>query len=161
MAARYLGIDFSGGAAPWHPRASRPTVWVSSLLAQGGDLRLECIQPVQRLPGAGSPFERMVELLAAGAYVAAAIDTPFSIPRLYLPVGGQRELVATVGALPPASDRPFPRGGELVALADGIAKKTAHKPLRACERYWADRKINTRSTLWNGPRGGARSRSHV
>jgi hypothetical protein len=36
--ARYIGIDFSGGVAPWRVRVSRPTVWVATL--EGSDGRL-------------------------------------------------------------------------------------------------------------------------
>src|SRR5690242_15300200 len=29
--ARFLGIDFSGGAGPWRPVCARPTVWIAAL----------------------------------------------------------------------------------------------------------------------------------
>ncbi len=155
MNTRYLGIDFSGGALPWREGTRRPTVWVATARMRADGLRLDSLVPVQDLPGSGDAFGRLVSLLAQGDYAAAGIDAPFSLPEDHMPAGGHRNLVNRVGALPNASDRPFPRGQALVDLAAAIRPLVSAKPLRAVERHWQGRGVNTRSTLWNGPRGGA------
>jgi Protein of unknown function (DUF429) len=147
--ARFLGIDFSGAAAPWRPTCSRPTVWIAVL--EG--FRLVDLRPVQKLEPGGAPFDNLVSLLRAGRFRAAGIDAPFSLPDPHFPSGGHAQLLAEVGALPPASDRPFPRGPDLIALARTYAVQTKAKPHRASERQWSG--ANPRSTLWWKPRGGA------
>lgn len=147
--AQFLGIDFSGAAAPWRPTCARPTVWIAVL--EG--FRLVELMPVQALEPAGAPFDNLVALLRAGRYRAAGIDAPFSFPDPHFPVGGYDQLLAEVGALAPASDRPFPRGPDLIALAETYAAKQSAKPHRATERQWSA--ATPRSTLWWKPRGGA------
>lgn len=155
MAGRiYLGIDFSGGAAAWRRRCSRPVVWIATI-ADDPEPRLVDLRPVQELPGADAPFDALIALLRDGGFVAAGIDAPFSVPAPHLPPGGHAGLLARVGRLPPAPDRPFPRGAALVGLATEVAPLQQGKPYRETERTWTGRGINTRSTLWNGPRGGA------
>lgn len=148
---RYLGIDFSGGASPWKTRCSRPTVWIAVL----EDGCLKDVRPVQALDGDGAPFERLIRRLASGDYRAAGIDAPFSIPAPWLPPEGHQGLLRRMSALPPAPDRPFPRGADLLGLAAAVGDLTPAKPLRECELRWRRRGINVRSSLWNGPRGGA------
>lgn len=150
----YLGVDFSGGAHPWKARCSQPTVWVASLEGAAAP-RLSDLRPVQDLPGKGPPFDRLAALLRVGDFLGAGLDAPFAIPAKHLPPGGQEALMTRVRALPLAPDRPFPFGAALVALAAEIAHLDQKKPYRETERYWIERGINTRSTLWNGPRGGA------
>jgi hypothetical protein len=150
----FHGIDFSGGAAAWRPRCSRPSVWIATVEV-ADRVRLIDVVPVQALTGAGDPFDRLVTLLASAGCIAAGIDAPFCIPARHLPPGGQPALLATIEALPAAPDRPFPRGAAVVELATTVAPLDGKKPLRATERSWATRGVNTRSTLWNGPRGGA------
>jgi hypothetical protein len=130
-------------------------VWIAGAELDSSKLKLVSLEPVQDLSGSGNRFQRLVEFLGAADYVAAAIDAPFSIPSAHMPPGGHRALLDLVSALPNAQDRPFPKGGELVALAERACTKASAKPLRECEKYWAKRGVNTRSTLWNGPRGGA------
>jgi hypothetical protein len=55
----------------------------------------------------------------------------------------------------PGPDRPFASGAALIALACEVAALDQKKPYRDTERVWIERGVNTRSTLWNGPRGGA------
>ncbi len=150
----YLGIDFSGGADPWKARCSRPTVWVAAIENNVAP-RLTNLRPVQSLPGDGEPFTRLLALLRAGDFAAAGIDAPFAIPAKYLPPGGHVELLYRVGRLSPMLDRPFASGAALVGLAAEIAPLDQKKPHRETERVWVERGVNTRSTLWNGPRGGA------
>lgn len=151
----FFGIDFSGGAAPWKARCSRPTVWIATL--EGACVpRLVDLRPVQALPGHGTPFFRLTALLSAGDYTGAGIDAPFSIPAANHPQGGQAELLERIAALPPAGDRPFPSGADMLALVETIRPLgDKKKPLRSTEADWAKCGVNTRSTLWNGPRGGA------
>ena len=146
-AARFLGIDFSGAAAPWRPRCARPTVWIASLEGP----RLTELMPVQELPGAGPPFDRLAALLAEGHYRAAAIDAPFALPERHMPPAGHEQLLKDIARLPAANDRPFPRGATLLAYATRHAPLASSKPARETERQHAA----TRSALWNGARPGA------
>lgn len=150
----FHGIDFSGGAALWRRRCRKPTVWIATV-EDAASPRLADLRPVQDLPGGGEPFANLLALLRAGRYTAAAIDAPFAIPAPHLPPGGAPELLDRVGKLPPAADRPFPSGAALLDLARAAAPLDRKKPLRLTERFWASQGVNTRSTLWNGPRGGA------
>ena len=149
-----LGIDFSGGADPWRARCSRPTVWIATIEDLGAP-RLIDIRPVQNLPGEGEPFSKLVTLLRAGSFAAAGIDAPFSVPAEYLPPGGHDELLDRVKGLSAAPDRPFPSGAALVELVAESAPLNRKKPHRETEQVWVRHGVNTRSTLWNGPRGGA------
>ncbi|GAA3713955.1 hypothetical protein GCM10022268_23400 [Sphingomonas cynarae] len=117
--------------------------------------RLIDVVPVQGLAGSGGPFDRLVTLLRSGDHVAAGIDAPFCLPARHLPPGRHHGLLSMVATLPDAPDRPFPSGASLVALAAAVAPIETAKPLRTTEKHWSSRGVNTRSTLWNGPRGGA------
>lgn len=57
--------------------------------------------------------------------------------------------------MPLSKGRLFPTGDQILGLARSVSPLTSLKPLRRCESYWASRGLNVRSTLWNGPRGGA------
>lgn len=151
-----LGIDFSGGAAPWRDKVRVPTVWIARLEEEDGALpRLAELIPAQSLPGAGTIFSRLVARLREADYATAAIDAPFSIPAEYLPPGGRADLLARLATLRDGPDRPFPTGPALIELAEAIRLKDRPKPLRRCEAHWAAKRVNTRSTLWWKPRGGA------
>lgn len=145
--ARFLGIDFSGGAGPWRAVCSKPTVWIAAL--EG--FRLADLRPVQKLDGDAEPFERLASLLREGRYRAAAIDAPFALPERYMPAGGHPQLLRDIAQLAPADDRPFPRGAALLAYARTHAPITTAKPSRITERQHGA----SRSTLWNGVRPGA------
>lgn len=153
--AEYLGIDFSGGARPWRPVVSRPTFWLAKLREEANAIYLEDLLPVQQLAGSGSPFSKLVNLLSAGQFAAATIDAPFSLPMRHLPAGGHSDLLRSVRSLPNAPDREFPLGLDIVRLGEAIAQKENPKPLRETERYWAGRRVNARSAMWSGHRGGA------
>ena len=145
--ARFLGIDFSGGAAPWRPVCANPTVWIAALEGP----RLADLRPVQKLDGDSHPFDNLVALLSQGRYRAAAIDAPFCLPAAHMPPGGHAQLLRDIAQLPAAEDRPFPRGADLVAYATTHAPLASAKPSRLTERQHHA----TRSTLWNGSRPGA------
>jgi lambda repressor-like predicted transcriptional regulator len=146
--ARFLGIDFSGGSGPWKASCAKPTVWIATLEA----FRLADLRPVQSLEGEGEPFDRLVALLREGKYRAAAIDAPFSLPAAHLPLGGHHGLLADIGLLAAAEDRPFPRGEAVIAYADAISPIRTAKVWRQTERECG---ALARSTLWNGARPGA------
>lgn len=150
----FLGIDFSGGAAAWRNPCARPSVWIATVEVEDHP-RLVDVVPVQALGGTGDPFARLVALLRSAGHVAAGIDAPFCIPARHMPPGGHPGLLAAAAGLPDGPDRPFPYGASLVDLAAAVAPLQTAKPLRATERQWSARRVNTRSTLWNGPRGGA------
>jgi hypothetical protein len=113
--------------------------------------------PVQQLSGTGTPFDRLVKLIAAGEFDAAAVDAPFSLPSRHLPPGGHSELLRSIRALPNAPDRDFPLGSAIVLLGENATAKNQDKPkpLRQTEKYWAERGVNTRSTMWSGTRRSA------
>lgn len=145
--ARFLGIDFSGGAGPWRPVCARPTVWIAAL--EG--FRLADLRPVQKLEGDADPFTNLISLLREGRYRAAAIDAPFCLPEAHMPSDGHAQLLKDIAQLPPAEDRPFPRGAALLAYARSHAPLASAKPSRSTERQHGA----TRSSLWNGTRPGA------
>jgi Protein of unknown function (DUF429) len=151
--ARFLGIDFSGGAGPWRPVCSKPTVWIATLEA----FRLADLRPVQELEGDEEPFERLAGLLREGRYRAAGIDAPFSLPAAHMPQQGHTRLVADVGAMEAADDRPFPRGETLVAYASKFGEIADGGPDGG--KIWRETERGcgalARSTLWNGARPGA------
>jgi hypothetical protein len=151
-----LGVDFSGGAGPWRPAVSNPTVWIATLAWDDDEVpELTSLRPVQALGGGAQPFERLVDHLRKAEYEVAAIDAPFSLPAAHLPAGGRSALLDLVAQLPDGKDRPFPTGPSLIELARSVAEKSSAKPMRRCEAFWASRGVNTRSTLWWKPRGGA------
>ena len=151
MGAQVLGIDFSGDAAQWKSGCRNSNVWIAFAEADGARLRVTDLKPVQDLPGDGAPFERLLALLATPGLVAA-IDAPFSAPAERVSEIG--DLWALAAGLP-ASKRPFGRGGDLVAQLVPDAGKNGVKQLRASETVWHKQRLNVRSTLWSGPRGGA------
>jgi hypothetical protein len=151
----FLGIDFSGGARPWRRSVSRPTVWIAIVGDSGDGPRLTELMPIQALPRDEPPFDRLVKLIAAGDFEAAAIDAPFSLPSAHMPPGGHPGLLRQVAALPDGPDRSFPLGASIVELGKTVAPIVQAKPLRQTERDWMSKGVNTRSTMWNGPRGGA------
>ena len=153
--SRFIGIDFSGGARPWRRSVSRPTVWIAVVEDSNEKRQLVELIPVQSLDGNEAPYDRLVKFLAAGDFEAAGIDAPFSLPLAHMPPGGHSELLQQVASLPNGADRPFPLGASIVALGEAVAPKFQAKPLRPTEAFWASKGVNTRSTMWNGPRGGA------
>lgn len=153
--ARFIGVDFSGGIAPWQPEVSRSTVWLATIDRKSEGLFLSGLMPVKDIPGPGRPFVKLARLLAEARYDAAAIDAPFSLPAAHLPPGGHAELLREVRSLPNGTRRDFPEGAALVKLGEKYSVKTKPKPLRETEEYWAKQGLNVRSAMWAGPRGGA------
>jgi hypothetical protein len=147
----WLGIDFSGNAESWRPGSAR-NVWVAEAGGGPDDPVLLSLRPVQRLEGKGEPYQRLVDRLRSRDFAAAGIDAPFSIPAAYLPEGGRRALLEKVDRLPLETGRPFPRKEQLVSIIADQSPRREAKPLRTTERAW---RVNARSTLWTGPRGGA------
>lgn len=152
----YLGVDFSGSPAMWTAGCRRTNVWIATV-AEGpdGGLALTELRPAQDLPGEGPPFARLVARLAGGDFTAAGIDAPLSIPAAVLPPGGRGALPALVAGLPRPDGRPFPTGAALLRAVWPDAPPRGAKRFRATEERWRGRGLNVRSTLWDGPRGGA------
>lgn len=138
----------------WRQGCRRSNVWIATLADAAPLPELAQLTTVQELPGAGSPFDRLAEHLRTVPFAAAAIDAPFSLPRAYLPSGGRCCLLSRLDALA-TSGRPFPTGGQLLDLLGLRLPLSPPKPWRATEAFWRGQGINVRSTLWNGPRGGA------
>ena len=133
-----IGIDFfRWRRALWRRKISRRTVWLATVQSSGTVPRLIHLMPAQSLEGNGPPFDRLVQLLAAGDFDAAAIDAPFSLPLAHMPRGGHVELLRGARALSNADDRPFPLGARIVELGESVAPKLQAKPLRQTEAFWA------------------------
>ena len=151
---RFLGIDFSGNAQSWRPGRPR-NVWIAEATEDGAGPVLHSLLPVQHLAGEDPPFRRLVARLRRRDFAAAAIDAPFSLPAGALPTGPgdpRAALLREVAAMPLLAGRPFPSGWQLVAAVAARSPLTEKKPRRLAERQWP---VNVRSTLWDGPRGGA------
>jgi hypothetical protein len=133
----------------------KPSVWVAFVDDGGARPALQGIKPVQDLSGEGNPFEKLANLLKDAEFAAAGIDAPFSVPAEHVPKNSYEELLGRIRQLENAPNKPFPRGDDLVAIAQSVHVNTKSKPLRRCEKIWADKRVNTRSTLWVKPRGGA------
>ena len=153
---RWLGIDFSGDHSKWGQQCTTGNIWIATVDdSSGSGLVLHDLIQVQQLPGVASPFSRLAELLSSRQFRAAAIDAPFSIPREYLSGWDYEGLLKTVAEMP-CHNRPFPTGNDFIVAATGKEPPLEPcKPYRATERIWKERKVNVRSTLWNGARGGA------
>jgi hypothetical protein len=79
----------------------------------------------------------------------------FPVPAEYLQARTHSDLLELIGKAKLIDDRTFPCGRDFVDLVLEGRTTTTKKPLRRTEEYWRDRKVNVRSTLWAGPRGGA------
>lgn len=151
----FLGIDFSGNIRSWSAGQATSNVWMCRLKCESDQRpHLTQLHPVQCLAGDAPPFQRLADLLAGGQFSAAAIDAPFSLPSRHVPEAGWLELLKRVDALT-SDGAPFPSGQSLITLAKTFSPLESLKPLRRTEKWWSDRRINVRSTLWWTPRGGA------
>ena len=154
---KYVGIDFSGNQAQWNPNALASNIWIAELEERGANRDLVQLQRVQQLPGQGRPFARLAAWLANGGFSAAAIDAPFSIPWWFFghSFADHPGLMAAVNGLDLMAGQDFPPGKAFVhCVAAGIPFPFT-KPFRVTECYWNGRGVNTRSTVWPGPRPGA------
>lgn len=79
---RWLGIDFSGDKRKWSAGCSKSNVWIADIRPLNDVVQLVDLRRVQELLGDGSPFELLASLLAKRSFLAAAIDAPFSVPKL-------------------------------------------------------------------------------
>jgi predicted nuclease with RNAse H fold len=150
---RVLGLDFSGSAAQW-ARRTTSNVWLAELRGRASRPSVARLLPVQRLPGEGTAWQRVVAVVGAGDFDCCGIDAPLALPRAVWR-GSREELLRRIAALPCPS-QPFPRGADLVrAVAGQPPPLVPPKPLRACEALWRSRGVNVRSTVWDGPRSGA------
>lgn len=151
-AGRWLGIDFSGDVHQWSPSRRKSNIWVAEVREDDSWLGGADLRRVQDLPGEAPPFERLASLLR-GAFSAAAIDAPFSVPGQF--VRDHRSLLTLVAHSKP-EDRAFARGAKFVETVTGRPPPLSPpKPFRATDEEWQRRGVNVRSTLWAGPRGGA------
>ena len=154
---RWLGIDFSGNIQMWKPGCRTSNVWIAEICKSSLPKNLYYLtdlKRIQELPGSEPPFLRLARFLAKREFAACAIDAPFSVPAEFVPAGGQKSLLAEVGSLVDGR-RPFPDGRLFVALVTSTRKLARKKPLRTTEDEWLRKKVNIRSTLWAGARGGA------
>jgi len=131
-------------------------VWIAKVARRRGSLELCGLLRAQDLPGDEPPFARLIRYLAKGGYYrAAAIDAPFSIPDAFLSGRSHAALLAEVAELGcSALGRPFAEAKAFVRQIAGRVPCEPKKPLRRTEDAWKDR-VNVRSSLWAGARGGA------
>ena len=153
MVERWLGIDFSGNHRMWNPRCSTSNVWIAELEGARENPQLTSLRRVQELPGNGyeHPFGRLASYLAAGNYAVATIDAPFSVPTRRLPSGSQAALLKAVADWN-RNTGPFPAASTLVKELAPDKGPKGGKEYRFTETLW---RVNVRSTIWAGPRGGA------
>lgn len=155
MMKSWLGIDFSGDHRMWGAGKHKGNVWIAEIMEEKGEKELRRLEPVQALPGEGSPFQNLAHLLRRREFGAAGIDAPFSLPSEYLPSGGHGKLLELIASIERPKGWPFPAASDFVYRILAGRTLLNQKPFRNTERFWKERKINVRSTLWNGPRPGA------
>jgi hypothetical protein len=149
---RWLGIDFSGDRRKWRPGCRTSNVWIADVRSGQKVPRICALGRVCGLAGQGEPFDRLVQLLAAGEFEVAGIDAPFSLPSGHVPEGGHDVLLTLVSHI---CGEPFPAAKDFFDAVTRTTPLKERKPLRVTERYWLRRRVNVRSTLWLQPRGGA------
>jgi len=138
----------------WHANR-RSNVYIAEVEIQQERPFLRKLQTVQELPGQEEPFQRLANLLKSKHFNAAAIDAPFSVPCEYLPCGGHKALLDLVAGIERPKNWPFPAAQDFVCRILSGRDLLSKKPLRRTELAWSKKKVNVRSTLWAGPRGGA------
>ena len=148
-----FGIDFSGNHAMWSSGCRRTNVWVASGALKGPDAVVESLRPVQDLSPFRHPFAALGDFLNSFEEGYVGIDAPFSLPAAFISRGVQLAWQKVAGLTP--LDRPFPRGGQLVAAFAPNLPSRGAKVFRETEAYWIRKGVNVRSTIWAGPRGGA------
>lgn len=157
MTSRWFGIDFSGNADMWRAGRTASNLWVAEVRQTTTGLslaELSCLQDLAR--GSRPPYEWLCNILSEGRFAAAALDAPFSVPKQLVGQAGHAGLVARIGRCVPPQGRSFLPGADFVKEVTGCAPPLSPpKPYRATEAYWRERKVETRSTLWVKPRGGA------
>ena len=152
--SRFVGIDFSGSAEQWSAGRRNSNVWIADASTRdNGALVVESLRTVQELTGSGHPFERLIRFLASEDFAAAGIDAPFSVPSACVPqtYPNLLRVVATLDR----NGRPFTRGHQLIEALMPASAPNGKKLWRHTESEWQTQGVNVRSTLWNGPRGGA------
>lgn len=149
---RLFGVDFSGDAKQWKPRCARPNVWVATATLSDQSISIESVIPVADLSGDGDPFDNLSKFLSTTRNAIAAIDAPFSVP--FELCSDAEQLWTDVNRLP-KEGRPFPNGAALVEMILPALAPRGKKLYRETEKNWLERGVNTRSTVWAGPRGGA------
>lgn len=150
---RWFGIDFSGDKRKWSSGCSKSNAWIAELRSSEGALRLADLRQVQKLQGAGSPFERLANLLSSCDFQASGIEAPFSVPEIFLPEGGHKALLDLVKKL--SAEDAFPTAETFANAVIAGRKMASPKPLRSTEQTWRRKGLNVRSTLWTRARGGA------
>jgi len=149
-----LGIDFSGDADQWRPARVSSRIWLALCEQDGARVRVVRLDPIQVWSAGEAPFGWLAKFLASRAVQAAAIDAPFSlmVRSADADLSG-RQLWEAVVAVPHIG-RPFPRGSDLLARFRPDLPPQGRKVFRDTEKFWRERGVNVRSTLWCGPRGG-------
>jgi len=101
-----------------------------------------------------SSFDALVDYLRREEYDAAGIDAPFSIPKQFIENYSYGAVLSRVSEIP-KENRSFPKGFDFVRVFAGQDPPlTPPKPYRVTDRYWIDRGVNTRSTMWHAARAG-------
>lgn len=150
----WLGIDFSGDWRMWRQSRIRSNVYIAEIHGRDEKLVLSGLHAVQELSGYDEPFKRLISRLRRKDFTATGIDAPFSVPFPYLPVRGHMALLANAAAIELTKGGSFPAAASFVESVLNGRQLATKKPLRSTEVFWRKR-VNVRSILWCGPRGGA------
>jgi hypothetical protein len=129
-------------------------VWIADIRRRGPSLFVHDLLPVQALKGVEDPFERLALLLQDRNHAAAAIDAPFSLPRGYVSGDDHKKLLERVRRIETDHQRPFPESSAIIRNFAPELGQNGAKIFRETESMWRRRRINVRSTLWDGPRKG-------
>jgi hypothetical protein len=147
-----LGIDFSGDARMWSPGCGKSNVWIAEGSSIGSVISVERLFRVQDLEAGKHPFDRLSAFISARKAITA-IDAPFAIPATWFE-GDVRKLWKRIAALE-MDGRPFPKGERLIKLVSRVLDPRGKHVWRETEQAWRERRVNVRSTVWCGHRGGA------
>lgn len=154
----WIGIDFSGANGSWSPGTTKSNVWIAVVnQIRTTELRLSTLEQVQRFQSrdAAPPFKRLAHFLRDGDFDCAAIDAPFSLPSVALPKGSRADFLKRIKRLTLEAKRHIPHGAQLLAIAreqlPWLEERGTKQHYRAAEHRFSA----TRTSLWNGPRGGA------
>jgi hypothetical protein len=151
MPIKIFGIDFSGDASMWSARCTRSNVWVAEGHVRNGAHFVDDLRPIQRFIRGIDPFGRLSQLLN-DTQGFAAIDAPFSVPAS---LTDDAEALWQMVKRLPKEGRPFARGAALVNARAPELGPRGKKLWRETEEHWRAQRVNVRSTMWCGLRGGA------
>lgn len=131
----WLGIDFSGNCRMWRTQTKKSNVWVAKVSGKPDRPVLKSLKIVHELPGEGTPFLRLTNLLKSRHFAAAAIDAPFSVPGACVPRDEHKRLLELVAEIQRPKHCPFP------AAQDFVCRVLAGRALKGKKAVARDRAL--------------------